>query len=57
MKTETEQRHSEINRSYETRGFNRYLKNILSSQAVVANSFNPSTWEAEAGEFLSLRPT
>jgi hypothetical protein len=23
---------------------------------VVAHAFNPSTWEAEAGEFLSLRP-
>jgi hypothetical protein len=24
--------------------------------AVVAHAFNPSTWEAEAGEFLSSRP-
>jgi hypothetical protein len=24
---------------------------------MVAHTFNPSTWEAEAGEFLSLRPT
>jgi hypothetical protein len=23
---------------------------------VVPHAFNPSTWEAEAGEFLSLRP-
>jgi hypothetical protein len=23
---------------------------------VVAHAFNPSTWEAEAGRFLSLRP-
>jgi hypothetical protein len=23
---------------------------------VVVHAFNPSTWEAEAGEFLSLRP-
>jgi hypothetical protein len=23
---------------------------------VVAHAFNPSTWEAEAGEFLSSRP-
>jgi hypothetical protein len=23
---------------------------------VVAQAFSPSTWEAEAGEFLSLRP-
>jgi hypothetical protein len=26
------------------------------SWAVVAHAFNPSTWEAEAGRFLSLRP-
>jgi hypothetical protein len=25
-------------------------------QAVVVHAFNPSTWEAEAGRFLSLRP-
>jgi hypothetical protein len=30
LETETKQRHSEINRSYETNGFNRYLQNILS---------------------------
>jgi hypothetical protein len=28
----------------------------MSQPGVVAHSFNPSTWEAEAGEFLSLRP-
>jgi hypothetical protein len=27
-----------------------------SSWAVVAHTFNPSTWEAEAGGFLSSRP-
>jgi hypothetical protein len=26
------------------------------SQTVVAHAFNPSTWEAEAGGFLSSRP-
>jgi hypothetical protein len=26
------------------------------SRAVVAHAFNPSTWEAEAGRSLSLRP-
>jgi hypothetical protein len=36
-------------------------KNLLSkkkkkSQAVVAHTFDPSTWEAEAGRFLSSRP-
>jgi hypothetical protein len=32
------------------------IRSRLSSQAVVAHAFNPSTWEAEAGGFLSLRP-
>jgi hypothetical protein len=26
------------------------------SRVVVAHTFNPSTWEAEAGRFLSSRP-
>jgi hypothetical protein len=29
---------------------------ILLSQAVVAHTFNPSTWVAEASRFLSWRP-
>jgi hypothetical protein len=29
LETETKQRHMDINRSYETNGFNRYLQNIL----------------------------
>jgi hypothetical protein len=33
---------------------NEWLKNTF-SQAVVA-VFNPSTWEAEAGGFLTSRP-
>jgi hypothetical protein len=35
-----------------------YLKTqvlLLKSRAVVAHAFNPSTWEAEAGRFLSSR--
>jgi hypothetical protein len=32
------------------------LKNVWSEPGVVAHAFNPSTWEAEAGGFLSLRP-
>jgi hypothetical protein len=32
------------------------LKKQNKSRAVVAHPFNPSTWEAEAGGFLSLRP-
>jgi hypothetical protein len=29
------------------------LKNTINSWAVVAHAFNPSTWEAETGGFLS----
>ena len=32
------------------------LKIFTYSQAVVAHAFKPSTWEAEAGGFLILRP-
>ena len=31
-------------------------KKTSGCRAVEAHIFNPSTWEAEAGEFLSLRP-
>jgi hypothetical protein len=31
-------------------------KNEKVSQMVVVHAFNPSTWKAEAGGFLSLRP-
>jgi hypothetical protein len=31
-------------------------KKDVCHRAVVAHAFNPSTWEAEAGEFLSSRP-
>jgi hypothetical protein len=33
-----------------------YLIKYHMSQAVVAHAFNPSTWEAEAGRFLSSSP-
>jgi hypothetical protein len=29
---------------------------VRQGQAVVAHAFNPSTWETEAGGFLSSRP-
>jgi hypothetical protein len=32
------------------------FKSTNVSRAVVAHAFNPSTWEAEAGRFLSSRP-
>ena len=35
----------------------RLSKNIIRlSKVVVARAFNPSTWEAEAGRSLSLKP-
>jgi hypothetical protein len=34
----------------------QWLKTLAVSWAVVAHAFNPSTWEAEAGRFLSSRP-
>ena len=32
------------------------LKNKILQRDMVAHAFNPSTWEAEAGRFLSVRP-
>jgi hypothetical protein len=32
------------------------VKSFKCSGAVVAHAFNPGTWEAEAGGFLSSRP-
>jgi hypothetical protein len=34
----------------------RPRKKTWEHRAVVAHAFNPSTWEAEAGRFLSSRP-
>jgi hypothetical protein len=34
---------------------NQNTKNT-EQRGMVAHAFNPSTWEAEAGEFLSSRP-
>jgi hypothetical protein len=33
-----------------------YILKELNKPGVVAHAFNPSTWEAEAGRFLSSRP-
>jgi hypothetical protein len=33
-----------------------WINNKKIGQAVVAHAFNPRTWEAEAGTFLSSRP-
>jgi hypothetical protein len=32
------------------------IKNLQIEPGLVVHTFNPSTWEAEAGGFLSLRP-
>jgi hypothetical protein len=34
----------------------KYFLKIQYKPGVVVHTFNPSTWEAEAGGFLSLRP-
>jgi hypothetical protein len=36
-------------------GMSYSIKTSFVSRAVVAHAFNPSTWEAEAGRFLSSR--
>jgi hypothetical protein len=33
-----------------------YVFSLSKCRAVVAHAFNPSTWEAEAGRFLCLKP-
>jgi hypothetical protein len=33
-----------------------YIRKKIYSQVMVAHAFNPRTWEAEAGRFLSSRP-
>jgi hypothetical protein len=33
-----------------------HIKMVKFNQAVMVHAFNPSTWEAEAGGFLSSRP-
>jgi hypothetical protein len=32
------------------------IRKCFTSRAVVAHAFNPNTWKADAGGFLSLRP-
>jgi hypothetical protein len=34
----------------------QWLRALIAEPGVVAHTFNPSTWEAEAGGFLSSRP-
>jgi hypothetical protein len=37
-------------------GSSEITQKLCSKPAVVVHTFNPSTWEAEAGGFLSSRP-
>jgi hypothetical protein len=37
--------------------WNITFKKVYYGRAVVVHAFNPSTWEVEAGGFLSSRPT
>jgi len=34
----------------------KFCQEVISKPGMVAHAFNPSTWKAEAGGFLSLRP-
>jgi hypothetical protein len=45
-----------IQKSYLKKKRRRRSQETKRSQAVVAHDFNLSTWEAEAGGFLSSRP-
>jgi hypothetical protein len=47
--------HLELSQPPKYKSGNDNIKNIL-GPGVVAHAFNPSTWEAEAGGFLSSRP-
>jgi hypothetical protein len=46
--------------AFKLQGFDLYQRNMNKkcphSRAVVVQAFNPNTWEAEAGRFLSSRP-
>jgi hypothetical protein len=50
METETEQRHSETNRSYEMNGFKRYLQNILTKKKKKGYTF----FSAPHGNFSKI---
>jgi hypothetical protein len=45
-----------INLAVSQKTGNSSTSRLSYSRAMVAHTFNPSTWEAEAGGFLSLRP-
>jgi major histocompatibility complex class I len=40
----------------EPMSFSGFAYRNMGEPGVVAHAFNPSTWEAEAGRFLSSRP-
>jgi hypothetical protein len=45
-----------ISKEPEGNSWKFHLRSWVISWAVVVHAFNPSTWEAEAGRFLSSRP-
>jgi hypothetical protein len=53
---ERERRREGEFRSVKPIQFFTMIKTYCVTQAVVVHTFNPSTWEAEAGRFLSSRP-
>ena len=51
--------HLQISKNKAEQHNDKWIKKINSKklhQVIVAHTFNPSTWEAEAGKYLSLRP-
>jgi major histocompatibility complex class I len=44
-----------MKQSVQNQALSHMIKKLL-QLGVVAHAFDPSTWEAEAGGFLSLRP-
>jgi hypothetical protein len=45
-----------VNRAMTEVKYCSLFKKLYTKPSVVAHAFNPSTWEAEAGRFLSSRP-
>jgi hypothetical protein len=57
LKVKKNKKQKTKNKKQKTKNKKQKTKNKKHPPGMVAHAFNPSTWEAEAGEFLSLRPT